>query len=94
MVSSPGNSKLLFGDYVLHPDNLVKMVDVAERLRAGLPCLLMGEAICGKTFLLRLASLLMGSKTLIEVPVHAGTKLQDVVDAVDDAEQKARELDL
>ena len=38
-----------FRDFVLTPDNMIKLVDVAERLRAGLPCILMGEAGCGKT---------------------------------------------
>ena len=38
-----------FSGFVLTPDNMIKLVDVAERLRAGLPCILMGEAGCGKT---------------------------------------------
>ena len=38
-----------FRGYVLTKDNMVKLVDVAERLRASLPCILMGEAGCGKT---------------------------------------------
>ena len=82
-----------FKDYVLHPDNLIKLVDVAERLRAGLPCLLMGEAGCGKTFLLRLASLLMGAGPPLELPVHAGTKLENVAEIVDAAERHVAVLE-
>ena len=82
-----------FRDYVLHPDNLIKLVDVAERLRAGLPCLLMGEAGCGKTFLLRLASLLMGAGGPLELPVHAGTRLDDVAEIVDTAERHVAVLE-
>ena len=38
-----------FRGFVLTRDNMIKLVDVAERLRACLPCILMGEAGCGKT---------------------------------------------
>lgn len=38
-----------FRGFVLTRDNMVKLVDVAERLRAKLSCILMGEAGCGKT---------------------------------------------
>ena len=38
-----------FRGFVLTADNMIKLVDVAERLRAGLPCILMSEAGCGKT---------------------------------------------
>lgn len=41
--------KEVFRGFVLTRDNMVKLVDVAERLRAGLSCILMGEAGCGKT---------------------------------------------
>lgn len=39
----------VFHGFVLTRDNMIKLVDVAERLRAQLPCILMGEAGCGKT---------------------------------------------
>ena len=38
-----------FKGIVLTRDNMIKLVDVAERLRAKLLCILMGEAGCGKT---------------------------------------------
>ena len=38
-----------FRGFVLTKDNMVKLVDVAERLRAKLSCILLGEAGCGKT---------------------------------------------
>ena len=50
--TSAGSVKELedaFRGFVLTRDNMIKLVDVAERLRASLPCILMGEAGCGKT---------------------------------------------
>ena len=38
-----------FRGTVLTKDNMVKLVDIAERLRAKLSCILLGEAGCGKT---------------------------------------------
>jgi DNA transposition AAA+ family ATPase len=47
--SSAQELKEAFRGFVLTKDNVVKLVDVAERLRAKLSCILMGEAGCGKT---------------------------------------------
>ena len=40
---------IAFRGTVLTKDNMVKVVDIAERLRAKLSCILLGEAGCGKT---------------------------------------------
>ena len=57
-----------FKGFVLTHDNMIKLVDVAERLRAGLPCILMGEAGCGKT-VPRLCSSQVASKSITFRPV-------------------------
>ena len=46
---TPEELKETFKGFVLTRDNMIKLVDVAERLRAKLLCILMGEAGCGKT---------------------------------------------
>eukprot|EP00435_Cladocopium_sp_Y103_P059228 s32_g21.t1 len=80
-----------FRGFVLTKDNMVKLVDVAERLRASLSCILMGEAGCGKTVLLRLTARLLGAGKLDEQQVHAGTTEAQILDALDAAEHRARE---
>lgn len=39
--------------YVLTADNVLKMVLVIQRVRAGIPVIVMGETGCGKTSLIR-----------------------------------------
>ena len=40
-------------DYALTPDNILKMVLIIQRIRAGIPVIVMGETGCGKTSLVR-----------------------------------------
>ena len=95
-MSAPGRDHTAvensLNDYVLHRDNMIKMVDMAERLKCGLPTLIMGEAGCGKTFLVRLAAKFMGIE-IMEESVHAGTTVDDIARAIDKAEVKAQELE-
>ena len=84
--------KKLLNDYVLHRDIMIKMVDISERLKCSLPVLLMGEAGCGKTILVRLTATFMGIE-MIEESVHAGTTDKDIVRAIDKAEAKVHELE-
>ena len=39
--------------YVLTADNILKMVLIIQRIRAGIPVIVMGETGCGKTSLIR-----------------------------------------
>jgi len=77
----------LFENYALTKDNMIKIIDAVERLRAGLPVMMIGEAGCGKTELMRRAARLMGlhEEHMLELPVHAGTSLDDLADIVDAA---------
>merc|ERR1711879_71416 len=53
----------------------------------------MGEAGCGKTFLLRLVARLVGAFQLQEKQVHAGTSIADIANAVAEAENDAARLE-
>ena len=39
--------------YVLTADNVLKMVLIIQRIRVGIPVIVMGETGCGKTSLIR-----------------------------------------
>ena len=52
-LSSKRALRLLGGRYVLTPDTLLKMTAIVNRMRCGVPVILMGECGCGKTMLLR-----------------------------------------
>ena len=53
-----GIIKKKFDRYVFTKDNFVKMFLLIMRIRAGIPTIIMGETGCGKTFLVKMFSLL------------------------------------
>ena len=49
-----------FKDFTFTIDNYIKMLLLIMRIRAGIPTILMGETGCGKTYLIKMFSLLYG----------------------------------
>ena len=47
-----------FEDFLFTKDNFINMVMLYLRIRAGIPTILMGETGCGKTYLVKMFSLL------------------------------------
>jgi len=75
-------------DYALTPDNILKMVLIIQRIRAGIPVIVMGETGCGKTSLVRYLA------RTCDVPFyvfnfHAGVTEQALVDFVLEMEKEA-----
>ena len=66
-------------NYVLTPDNILKMVLIIQRIRAGVPVIVMGETGCGKTSLVQyLANICDISLSVLNF--HAGVYEKDIVD--------------
>ncbi|ETO22356.1 hypothetical protein RFI_14844, partial [Reticulomyxa filosa] len=58
-------------DYTLTFDNILKIVAIFFRIKAGIPVLIMGETGCGKTKLLKYMSIVLGI-TMKSIDVHGG----------------------
>ena len=75
-------------DYALTPDNILKMVLIIQRIRAGIPVIVMGETGCGKTSLVRyLATTCDVSFRVFNF--HAGVSEEEVVTFVHEVEKEA-----
>eukprot|EP00392_Amoebophrya_sp_AT5.2_P007405 g7419.t1 len=76
-------------NYVVTPDNFLKMVRVALRAEARMPVILMGETGCGKTSLLQTLAKILGV-TFFDMPIHAGVAAGDIVAFVKKCEEEAK----
>eukprot|EP01041_Mallomonas_annulata_P014057 gene14057-29925_t len=63
--------------YVLTADNFLKCVMMLLRVQAGIPVIIMGEAGCGKTSLIRFAAD-VSEADLFVMAIHAGVSRQDI----------------
>ena len=75
-------------DYALTPDNILKMVLIIQRIRAGTPVIVMGETGCGKTSLVRYLA------RTCDVPFHvfnfhAGVSEEELLSFVHNMEEEA-----
>jgi midasin (ATPase involved in ribosome maturation) len=64
--------------YVFTFDNYIKLMLIMIRFRANIPVILMGETGCGKTFLVRTISKLLGIDIKI-LNIHAGVLENDII---------------
>lgn len=64
-------------DYVVTPDNFLKMLRIALLARAGIPVVLMGETGCGKTSLIQALALILGADFRVQ-NFHAGVSVARV----------------
>jgi len=73
-------------NYVITPDNFIKMVFILLRIRSNIPVIMMGETGCGKTFLIRKLSELKNngdSNRMRILNIHAGTDNQDIINFIE-----------
>lgn len=75
-------------DYALTPDNILKMVLIIQRIRAGIPVIVMGETGCGKTSLVRYLARTCGVPFHV-FNFHAGISEEEVVNFVSKVEKEA-----
>ena len=71
-----------FEDFLFTKDNFINMVMLYLRIRAGIPTILMGETGCGKTYLVKMFSLLFSqnAESFYCLKFHAGITDDDIID--------------
>ena len=85
--------RLLGGKYCVTGDSVLKMIAIVLRLRTGIPCVVLGDAGCGKSFLVTyLASFL--DIPLRVLNVHGGTSVEDIFNIVHEYNTYVFECDL
>lgn len=75
---SPFPSTMPFPDYVLTADNLLKMLLLLLRIRAGIPVVIMGETGCGKTSLISFLAICMEINLKV-MNFHAGISRDSIL---------------
>ena len=75
-------------EYALTPDNILKMVLIIQRIRAGIPVIVMGETGCGKTSLVRYLAKTCGVPFHV-FNFHAGISEEQLVRFVHKMENEA-----
>ncbi|CAF1219524.1 unnamed protein product, partial [Didymodactylos carnosus] len=73
---------LLEAEYVLTPDNYVKMLLVYMRIQSGLPVLIMGETGCGKTALIKFLCQKILDDELEIFRIHAGVNDEKIIETM------------
>ena len=77
--------------YALTPDNILKMVLIIQRIRAGIPVIVMGETGCGKTSLVRYLARTCGVPFKVK-NFHAGVSEEELVDFAHQIEKEAESV--
>ena len=79
-----------FKDYVFTKDNFIKMVLLFLRISAGIPTIIMGETGCGKTYLVKMFSMIFGQNamSMYTLKFHSGTTDDDVIKFIKDTVDK------
>ena len=75
-------------DYALTPDNILKMVLIIQRIRAGIPVIVMGETGCGKTSLVKYLAKTCGVPFHV-FNFHAGVGKEELACFVQSMEKEA-----
>ena len=93
-----------FKDFVFTKDNFIKMVLIYLRIKAGISTIIMGETGCGKTYLVKMFSLIFGqnAKSLYTLKFHSGITEKEIIDFIqikireiyEDEEKLIQELNL
>lgn len=71
-------------EYVVTVDNLLKLMSIQQRLKYGLPVILMGETGCGKTALVRFLAKTLDFK-LLTLDIHGGITDETIMTFMDKA---------
>ncbi|CAE7296222.1 RNF213, partial [Symbiodinium sp. CCMP2456] len=75
-------------DYVVTVDNLIKLMSIQQRLKYGLPVILMGETGCGKTALVKFLAETLDFK-LFTLDIHGGITDASIIAFLEDAIKNA-----
>ena len=82
-----------FEDFLFTKDNFINMVMLYLRIRAGIPTILMGETGCGKTYLVKMFSLLFSqnAESFYCLKFHAGINDDDIIDFLEKTKEQVIE---
>ncbi|CAF3907546.1 unnamed protein product, partial [Rotaria sp. Silwood2] len=81
----------LKNEYVLTPDNFVKMLLIYMRVESGIPVLIMGETGCGKTALIQFLCQKVLDDDLEVFRMHAGVQDDKIIETVQSYKRQAEE---
>ncbi|CAF4074192.1 unnamed protein product [Rotaria sordida] len=81
----------LKNEYVLTPDNFVKMLLIYMRVQSGIPVLIMGETGCGKTALIQFLCQKILDDDLEVFRMHAGIDVDKLITTVQSYIKQAQE---
>jgi hypothetical protein len=79
-------------DYVVTVDNLIKLMSIQQRLKYGLPVLIMGETGCGKTALVNFIASTLDFH-LYTLDIHGGITDHAIMDFLDAAIESSANSD-
>ncbi|CAF0841320.1 unnamed protein product [Didymodactylos carnosus] len=80
---------LVESEYVLTPDNYIKMLLIYLRIQSGLPVVIMGETGCGKTALINFLCNKILDDELEVLRIHAGFTVTKIIETMTIFMQKA-----
>ncbi|CAF3395094.1 unnamed protein product [Rotaria sp. Silwood1] len=84
-------AKKLQLEYVLTPDNYIKMLLIYLRVESGLPVLIMGETGCGKTALIQFLCKKILDDEMEIFRIHAGVTSEQIIDMIHKFSRRAHE---
>ena len=86
----------IVGNYVITPDNFIKMLLILTRIRANIPIILMGETGCGKTSLLKKLFDIMINKSTFKMKIlnfNEEILDEDIVNIINNIKNDAKKLE-
>ena len=72
-------------DYVLTPDNFLKIILIIQKMKANVPIILIGETGCGKTSMVRYLIEYIKKEKLRILNVHAGITDKYIIDFINES---------
>ena len=84
-----------FSDFIFTRDNYLKMFLLIQRIRSNIPTIIMGETGCGKTYLIRMLSLLYSKniKNIWTLKFHAGITDDVIIDFINKAINEVQDIE-
>ncbi|CAF4169052.1 unnamed protein product [Rotaria sp. Silwood2] len=84
-------AKKLETDYVLTPDNFIKMLLIYMQVQSGIPVLIMGETGCGKTSLIQFLCQKVLDDDLVIFRIHPGITIVNILIKMRDCVGRAQQ---
>jgi len=79
--------KEITNNYVITPDNFLKMILILLRIRSNIPVIMMGERGCGKSSLIKILYKMKYNREIYRMKIlniHSGTTNKDIINFIDE----------